>query len=349
MSLATVFEALALNVGDSYESRQKDIESLESYRSVAGIKESNRVSSKIIANAPNDVNPDTVGEYLYGCAIEQTEAPTACVPSCVNSYSIDSIKCRYAVYKRSNHGTIKINKVQNGDIVYLYIPHKDSKDLSSDEIEIFRSCGFKKVVVYQYPDKGINYEYIDSYTIARDLIIRPSNKKSYRYHDDKKKTSKKSSKVESRNNNNSTKFPSGTSVNNGIKSDTDNIGPSRPRSDNNSSRSKHGRNSSRTRHPAKFSSTSKSDDDSTTSKSDDSDRTNSCIDPQQLNYIDIERLKPKNSSCSSSLRRNIFRFIVYIVALILIFLVSYIIYRSGWLFNAACKLEQLNIQPAAEL
>ena len=369
MSLGAVYEALALNTGDSYVSRKKEIETLESYRSSADLEESQKVVSSILANAPRSAEPNSVGEYLYGCAIEQTEAPTGCVPSCVNGYSIESVKCRYAVYKRSDQGTIKINKVMGGGTVYLYIPYRDSSELSEEELEIFKAGRFTKVIIYQYPKKGINYEFLIERSIPRDSTIRAAmitrkstgqpvvvkSRKSRSTHsnDSPKRSGSRSSKRSSSIDKESEdeKSSEGKPSKNKSSEDKSSKGKSSKdksskdkSSDDESSKNKSSKNKSSEDKSSKGKSSKgkSSDDGSSKDKSlnEESSKSKSSSDESSKSKSSS---KDKSSSQSKN-SSNVFGWgwIIALIVLILIIVIAYLIYQSGWLCDVGSKLETIH-------
>ena len=394
MSLNVILECLASSSGESYVSRQKEID-LFKQLTLSSPKDLFDVVSKITADAPMDVEPNTVGEYLYGCVIGQSSAPVGCTPSCIDGYVLPESKgCTYFVYRRFDNKTTQIKRGKEST-AYLFIPFGDSSDLRREEISLFNDEHIKHVSVYQYPEKGINYEHLIDHNIKKmqlkDKMAKNSDT-SPKSTSDTKTSSKDTSDTNTSSTSDTNTSIKGTSdINTSTKGTSDtntstkgteetstNVTSTKSTSDTQSRKLKVKKSSGRNKkslelsvNPRKMNRKMRSDsssdqdrssksnsssDESRKSKSSESKKSNSSSDESRKSKsadISEDNKNVSNFECPNTPINNtndkrksswLCGLVVAILTFIVIIVIAYLIYRSGWLTNVESK-KALLIQP----
>src|SRR5665647_833529 len=75
----------------------------------------------VSAPSPEDVEPGSAKEFVYGCFTDQTETLDVCVPACVNGYRPTKMKgCNLSVYQKKD-GKLQCLSKKDDDKAYLYL------------------------------------------------------------------------------------------------------------------------------------------------------------------------------------------------------------------------------------
>lgn len=139
----------------------------------------NEINQRIRENVPKDVEPGTVEEFFYGCAIDQPEVKDRnCVPGCIRGYSLKG-GCNIPVYEINDGELTKLVDL-TGNKAYLYIGHDDkitSYDLNDLAKEIRDQHGEPLDELYVYEAKSGSSQYKHVTTV----ILRQKSKSYKRY------------------------------------------------------------------------------------------------------------------------------------------------------------------------
>lgn len=153
-------EPLNDNKGEESIAESKDIEA-----EINGSDLHKSLFEELSTNVPNTVKPDTIGDYLYGCAYSQDEAPRNCTPSCLKGFHPPGhLPCDKPVYERNIYGLKKLNDT-NGSEAYIYVTGSKDIPLNKSERITLQDHGVKNVIVYDREDKSIRYRKVGHVTI----------------------------------------------------------------------------------------------------------------------------------------------------------------------------------------
>lgn len=174
------------------------------------LKKNGGYSSKFLTNAPDSIQPGSVGEYLYGCSLQEGSNNVSCTPSCINGLAHPSVNsCEESVYERTRDGTMRIS-TGSGPDAHLYISISSTTGTSStgtsnrlaeptvEERAMFHKHGVSNVRIYDREDGVLSYTEVGKVqyktegktevmanshsNTTRTSILKSENRRSARKH-----------------------------------------------------------------------------------------------------------------------------------------------------------------------
>lgn len=140
------------------------------------------VTKEILSTLPKSIEKGTIGESIYGCAIQQSkDVHVECTPECLSGIPLTSTKsCKLPIYVKSE-GTLKKLNSKVGDKAIVYLT--DMKDtLSEKDIEILTNDDVSSYSTYS-KNKSLEYKKCEEVSIGTTSLSRTSQKEECKRED----------------------------------------------------------------------------------------------------------------------------------------------------------------------